>query len=62
MAEGSEGIESTGASGTGVVVGGAGGTAAGVEEARAEGSSVGSAIGGRFASGTSAADWSSAGP
>ena len=61
-AEGSEGIEITGARGTGVVVGGNEGTAAGVEEAGAGGSSVGSAIGVWSTSGISAADCSSAGP
>ena len=57
-AEGSKGIEGIRAGGTGAVVGGAGGTAAGAEEAGARGSSVGSATGGRSVSGISAAGWS----
>ena len=61
-AEDFEGIEGTGARGTGAVVGGAGGTDAGTEGAGAGGSSVCSAIGGRSSSGISAARWSSAGP
>ena len=44
-AEGSEGIEGTGVGRTGVVVGGVEGTASGVEEVGAGGSSVGSTTG-----------------
>ena len=57
-AEGSEGIEGTGAGGTGAVVGGVGGIVVGAEEVGAGGSSVGSATGGRSASGISAVGWS----
>ena len=53
-----EGIEGTGARGTGAVVGGAGETDAGTEGARARGSLVCSATGGRSSSGISVVDWS----
>ena len=63
-AEGSEGIEGTGAEGTGAVVGGAGGTngAGGTDGAGVGGSSVCSAIGDRSPCGLSAVGSSSAGP
>ena len=63
-AEGSEGIEGTGAEGTRAVVGGAGGTdkVGGTYGVGARGSSVCSAIGDRSPCGLSAAGSSSVGP
>ena len=60
-AEGSEGIQGTGAEGTRAVVGGAGGTYAETEGDEAGGSFLCSATGGRSSSGISAAGWSSSG-
>ena len=64
MGADSEGIEGTGAEGTGVVVGGAGATdgVGGTDGAGAGGSSVCSAIGNRSPYGLSAIGSSSAGP